>query len=263
MRRILLIVALAALTGCASQEYAMYAETQRKIAEAQAMSDTAKYAALAEIARQGDTAAKVAAVISINMMGNGSSVASRTPQIVAPESIGDKALKWTGVLLPSLTQFYSISANRQIAVTQSNNQAAIAQSTNNTFATMNGNMATSNTAIANAGFTAATTIANSGLTAVTTTAANGLTATQNVATAGINGVVTTGANGLTAATNINAASNTAITNVSNAANTSIQTLSNQIPNLQPNITTTTSNTTTTNNNLTCPTGTTLVNGSCQ
>ena len=209
MRKIVAVIAvLATLTGCASQEYALYADAQKKIAEAQAMSDAARYAALAEIAKQGDTAAKVAAVMSLQM-GSGSNNGPRVQHVNPPKSIGDTALQWTSVLLPSLTQFYSISANRQVAITQSNNQAAIAQSTNSTFATMNTNQATSNTAIANAGFTAVTAVANSGLTT-----------TQNVVT----------------------------------------TLSNQIPNLQPNVTTTTS---TTNNNLTCPVGQTLVTGTCQ
>ncbi len=234
-----------ALTGCATKDYALYAETQQKIAQANAMSDAARYAALAEIAKQGDSAAKVAAVMSLQMSGGGSS-GPRVQQVNPPRSVGDVALQWTSVLLPTLSNLYGINANRQVAITQSNNQAAIAQSTNNTFATMNSNMATSNTAIA-----------NSGLTAVTTTAANGLTATQNVATAGITGIVTTAANGLTTATTISNNANTAITNVSTSANNSIQTLANQIPNLQPNVTTTT-----TNNNLTCPAGKTLVNGSC-
>ena len=236
-----------ALSGCATQDYKLYAETQGKIAQAQAMSDTARYAALAEIAKQGDSAAKVAAVMSLNMTGN-NNVNIRASQMNPPKTIGDTALQWTSILLPSLTQFYSISANRQVSIAQSNNQAAIAQSTNNTFATMSNNQATSNVAIANSGLTAATSIA-----------ASGLTATQNVATAGITGIVSTAANGLTAATTISNNANTAIVNVSNAANTSIQTISNTIPNLQPNVTT---NTTTTNNNLTCPIGKTLVNGSC-
>jgi len=287
MKKLALIaLAALALTGCAtSKDYQLYAETQQKIAHANAMAETARYAALAEIAKSGDSASKVAAVISLNMGGGGQGV-KPPQQVLPPKTFGDTALQWTSVLLPSLTNIYGINANRQVAITQSNNQAAIATSTNNTFASMNNNMATSNTAIANAGLTAVTTvansglttannIANSGLTAVTTTAANGLNATTDVAKTGMNAIVTTGANGLTAVTNvsnagltaataINASSNTAMTNVSNAANTSIQTLTNQLKDLQPNVTTTTTtNNNTTNNNLTCPAGKTLVNGSCQ
>lgn len=244
-------LAVLALTGCAtSKDYQLYAETQQKIAHATAMAETARYAALAEIAKSGDSASKVAAVISLNMSGGGQGV-KPPQQVLPPRTWGDTALQWTSVLLPSLTNIYGINANRQVAITQSNNQAAIATSTNNTFAAMNNNMATSNTAIANSGLTAVTNVANSGLTAVTTTAANGLNATADVAKAGMTGIVTTGANGLTAVTAVNASSNTAITSVSNAANTSIQTLANALKDIKPNVTTTTTTSNTTTNNNQC------------
>lgn len=257
MRKTALAIAASALTltGCATTDYKLYTETQVKIAQAsaqaEAMKESARYAALAEIAKTGDSAARVAAVMSINFGANAPGGKQPMPaQVAPPVHWSDTALKWTGVILPTLTNtatvLYAANANKQVALAQSNNAAAVAASTNATFATMSNNQATSSTAIANAGFTAATNIANSGLTAVTTTAANGLTATQNVATAGITGIVTTAANGLTAATSISTNANTAITNVSNAANASIQTLANAIPNLQPNVTTTTSTTTTTN-----------------
>jgi hypothetical protein len=233
IKNIAIALTVAVMTvGCATnKDYQLYAETQQKIAQAQAMSDTARYAALAEIAKTGDSGARVAAVMSINF-GSQSGNSPRVQQVNPPKTFGDTALQWTSVLLPSLTNIYGITANRQVAVTQSNNAAAVAQSTNATFATMNGNMATSNTAIANSGFTAVTTVANSGLTAVT-----------NVANTGIAQVGTTAAAGLTAVTNVNASSNTAITNVANAANTSIKAVADIIPQLQPNVTTTT----TTNN----------------
>ena len=234
-------VALIGLTGCASNDYRLYAETQTKIAQANRDAEIARYQALAKIAETGDSASRVAAVISLNITGAGGGAAARQLPVNPPQSLGDKALQWTSVLLPSLTQVYGINANRQIAITQSNNQAAVARSTNETFATMNGNMATSNTAIAGAGFTAVTNVANSGLTAVT-----------NVANTGIAQVGATAADGLTAVTAVNASSNTAITNVSNAANASIQAVSATIPLIQPNVTTTTSTTTTTTNNTTTP-----------
>lgn len=232
-----IITATVALVGCGTTEqYKMYAETQKSIAQANAMAETARYAALAEIAKTGDSGARVAAVMSINFGAQGGN-GPRVQQIAPPKTFGETALQWTSVLLPSVTNLYGISANRQVAITQSNNQAAVAKSTNDTFATMNGNMATSNTAIAGAGFTAVTNVANSGLTATT-----------NVANTGIAQVGTTAAAGLTAATNIGNTANTAIVNVSNAANTSIQNLSSQLPNLQPNVTTTTTTTNNTTNN---------------
>jgi hypothetical protein len=226
------------LSGCASNDYKLYAETQQSIAQAQVMSDTARYQALTEIAKTADPGARVAAVMSINFGSQGGN-GPRVQQVAPPKSFGDTVLQWTSVLLPSLTNIYGISANRQVAITQSNNAAAVAQSTNSTFATMNGNMATSNTGIANSGFTSVTNVANSGLTAVT-----------NVANTGIGQVGTTAAAGLTAVTAVNANSNTAITNVANAANTSIQAIADVIPQLQPTVTTTTTSTTT--NNTTSP-----------
>jgi hypothetical protein len=219
------------LTGCATnKDYQLYAETQQKIAQANAMAETARYAALAEIAKTADPGARVAAVMSINFGAQGSN-SPRTNQIAAPKTFGETALQWTSILLPSLTNIYGITANRQIAITQSNNATAVAKSTNDTFATMNGNMATSNTAIANAGFTAVTNVANTGIAQVGTTAAAGLTAV----------------------TAVNASSNTAITNVSNAANASIKAVADVIPQIQPNVTTsTTTSTTTTNNNTVAP-----------
>jgi hypothetical protein len=219
---IMSVISILALTGCATDDYKRYSETQAAIASARSNAEVARYQALAEIARSGDSTAKVAAVMSLQM---GSSQNTPQPQLIAPRSAGDIALQWASVLVPSVTQLYGINANKQVAITQSNNQAAVAQSTNATFATMNGNMATSNTAIANAGFTSVTNVANTGIAQVGTTAAAGLTAV----------------------TTVNANSNTAITNVSNAANASIKAVADVIPLLQPNVTTTTTSTTTNNN----------------
>lgn len=209
MRKLFLAACgLVFLAGCAtSKDYQLYAETQQKIAQANAMAETARYAALAEIAKSADPGARVAAVMSLNF---GASTNGPRPQMInPPKSFGDTALQWTSALLPSLTQFYGISANRQIAVTQSNNQAAIATSTNNTFAAMSNNMATSNAAIANSGLAAATTISGQGTTA-------------------LNNIVTN--------------NNATINSMNQTNGTTITNLVNTIPQLQPNITTTTTTT---------------------
>lgn len=216
MRKITLIAAALALltVGCASNnDYKLYADTQRAIAQAHRDADIARYQALSKIAETGDSASKVAAVMSLNMGGGNTS--PRVQPVNPPKSMAETALQWTSVLLPSVTSLYGINANRQVAVTQSNNAAAVAKSTNETFATMNSNMATSNTAIANSGLTSATTIANTGLTSVTSVANTGM---NNLSGLGIKIVET-------------------------------------IPLLQPNITTTTTNAnpvTTTTNNTTTP-----------
>lgn len=128
-------LALAALSGCATNDYALYADTQKAIAQARAVSETARYNALAEIAKQGDTAAKVAAVLSIQMSGN-ASPNQNTQNINPPKTFGDTALQWTSILLPSLTQIYGINQNARTAITQSNNATAASISQSNTQATI-------------------------------------------------------------------------------------------------------------------------------
>lgn len=282
LKTILVAPIVLLFAGCASQNYQLYAETQRAIAQANAVVEAARYNALQEIAKTGDTAAKVAAVMSIQM-GSG----NNRPQqhINPPEDWSDKALKWAGIILPSATQLYGIHANRQIAITQSNNQAAVAQSTNQTFGQMSTNMANSNTNIAQSGFTAlnsaGTTMANiansglttasnlgtAGITGINQTAVSALTATTNVANNGFTGITNTAANGFTGITNTAANGLTATTNVSRDSNSTIQALGTQsvtninnltqanrsiIENLASKLTGTTTTTTTTNTTTTNP-----------
>lgn len=124
MKLIATILCALALTGCATAEYAAYAD----IHKAQAASQTARYQALADIAKQGDTAAKVAAVMSLQM----GAVQNQT-QIAAPKSFGDQLLQWTSVLLPTATQIYSVSKQAQVGIAQSNNATALGVSTNAAF----------------------------------------------------------------------------------------------------------------------------------
>lgn len=229
------------LGGCASSgpsNYALYAETQAKIAQAHAVAETARFNALSEIAKTGDSAAKVAAVLSIQLSGNSGGNQRNQQVIAAPEDWDQKLLKWAGVILPTVTQGLAIGAQihaantqKQIAVTQSNNAAATAQSTNNTFAAMSGNMATSNAAIAKSGFDAVgaagnalTTVATSGLTAVQNTASSGFTATQNTAAAGLNATQNVATAGLTSSTTLGTAGINGVNTASNAGLTAATTL---------------------------------------
>lgn len=253
MTKSILIIGLVGfvLAGCASgpSNYQLYADTQAKIAQANAVSDTARYNALLEIAKNGDSAAKVAAVLSIQMNQMGGTRPQQ--QIAPPEDWDTKLLKWAGILVPTMTQLYGIHSNKQIAVTQSNNAAATAQSTNNTFAAMSNNMATSNTNIAKAGFDA---VSAAG-TALTNVATAGLTANQNTALAGFNNSTVLGTAGITG---VNAATTTGITGI-NTAIASGNTLTNNIATgyttalqsaiakLTGTTTTTTTTTTVTNN----------------
>ena len=124
MKLLALVVCSVALTGCATKEYQAYADVHKAHAQAQA----ARYQALADIAKQGDTTAKVAAVMSLQMGG-----AQGQSHIAAPKSFGEQMLQWTAVLLPSMTQIYSVGKQAQVGITQSNNAREIGISTNAAF----------------------------------------------------------------------------------------------------------------------------------
>ena len=85
MKYLVALLTVLVLTGWASgpSNYAVYAETQAKIAQAHAVAETAKYNALVEIAKNGDSAAKVAAVLSIQINNTNT---NRQQQQLAPPS---------------------------------------------------------------------------------------------------------------------------------------------------------------------------------
>ena len=123
MKLIAPLFAVLVLSGCA-HEYTAYAEAHK----AQAAAQTARYQALADIARQGDTTAKVAAVMSLQM---GSP--QQNTQINAPKNWADYALQWTGLLLPTFGQVYTINKQTSLGLRQSDNATALGVSTNAAF----------------------------------------------------------------------------------------------------------------------------------
>ena len=125
MKTIITILCAFALTGCATAEYQAYADVHKANAQAQA----ARYQALADIAKQGDTTAKVAAVMSLQMGGQ----QQQASQIAAPKSVGDQLLQWTATLMPSLTNIYGINKQTSLGMRQSDNAAALGISTNAAF----------------------------------------------------------------------------------------------------------------------------------
>jgi hypothetical protein len=130
MKTIFTMIAVLSLTGCATKEYQAYADVHK----AQAAAQTARFQALADIARQGDTTAKVAAVMSLQMGGNG----QQGQQVAAPKSWSDYALQWTGLLLPTVGQIYTINKQTGLGMRQSDNATALGISTNNAFVGMAG-----------------------------------------------------------------------------------------------------------------------------
>ena len=123
------IVALS-LTGCGTtSNYQLYAQTQENIAVARAQSEIERYKALQAIANSGDTTARVAAVIALQQ---GSPQSNTGPRIEQPTNPGDTALRWAGVLVPSLTQIYGIGKSTDLAIINSNNNKEIAINSNET-----------------------------------------------------------------------------------------------------------------------------------
>jgi hypothetical protein len=131
MRKSILAGAIGVLTlsGCATgtSDYERYAQAQENIALARAETETAKYKALETIALKGDAGASAVAAMGIAM---GTSSGSRDQQLIQPRSTTDKLLPWASLLVPSLTQFYSIQKNAEISIVNSNNSLS-AQKSNN------------------------------------------------------------------------------------------------------------------------------------
>jgi hypothetical protein len=150
MKLIAIILTVLALTGCANtSQYQAYADAHK----AQASAQSARYQALADIAKQGDTTAKVAAVMSLQMGGQ-----QQQSQIAAPKTAGDHLIQWTSILLPSLTNIYGINKQAQVGIAQSNNATSLGISTNAAFVGLAGkiqapaaNVTTTSTIGANSG----------------------------------------------------------------------------------------------------------------
>lgn len=128
MKKVISIVALIALTGCASHgEY--YASIERanalqvEAAQAKASADAERIAALTLLAESGDESAKIAAVVSLAMMGQ---QGDRQVQMIQPRPQQSEALQWAQTLVPfaglAMQSYYGYSLGK----VQSDNNAAVA-----------------------------------------------------------------------------------------------------------------------------------------
>lgn len=124
------VLTLLAASGCASDDYRLYAESQAAIHTARANADAERYRAMASIAQSGDTTAKVAAMFAMQAAGNGG---QQPAHIAAPKSTAEVARDWLGMILPVAIQGYGIHANSQVMMRQSDNSARVAESTNAAF----------------------------------------------------------------------------------------------------------------------------------
>ena len=127
MRYLILFIALM-LSACATNDYRSYAEAQSNVAAARANAETARYAALSEIAKNGDASSKIAAVMALALGNQGTAQAQ---QIAAPPQ--SDALAWASILVPSVTNIAGMAFNARVAMANADNNARISESTNNAF----------------------------------------------------------------------------------------------------------------------------------
>ena len=119
MKRIILATAVTlTLTACATNQdayYAAIAAREARQAEQELRADTA----IAQMAASGDAQAKGMALMHFAMKAN--SAKSSQQMIAAPKSTAEALLPWAALIVPSITQFYSITKNAEMAINSSNN----------------------------------------------------------------------------------------------------------------------------------------------
>lgn len=163
--KILAIAVLLLLTGCAtSKEYASYLAAHQAAHEAKASAEKARYAAIAEIAKNSaDPSARTAAVMAL-AMGKSES------QVVPPAPPQDKVLQWASILMPTLTNIATAGFSYRAGVVASNNSRDVTIAGYNTFGTM-----------ASSGFGALQGVASSGFNANADIAAAGFNSASTIA----------------------------------------------------------------------------------
>jgi protein involved in sex pheromone biosynthesis len=123
MKRIILATAVAlTLTACATNQDAYYqaiAAREQRQAEQELRADTA----IAQMAASGDAQAKGMALMHFAMKAAGGAKQAQQA-IAAPKTMAESLLPWASLIVPSITQFYSITKNAEIAINSSNNALA-------------------------------------------------------------------------------------------------------------------------------------------
>jgi hypothetical protein len=122
MKRIILATAVAlTLTACATNQEAYYKAVEareNRLAQQELRIDSA----ITEMAAAGGPEAKGMGIMYFGMKSAGAKQAQQ--MIAAPKSIADSLLPWASLIVPSLTQWYSITKNAEIAINSSNNSLA-------------------------------------------------------------------------------------------------------------------------------------------
>jgi hypothetical protein len=121
MKLIATLAAALTLTACATGNdayYAAIAEREKRQAEQELRADTA----IAQMASGGDAQAKGMAIMYFAQKASGAKANQQA--IAAPKSTAEALLPWASLIVPSITQLYSITKNAEIAINSSNNALA-------------------------------------------------------------------------------------------------------------------------------------------
>jgi len=121
MKLIATLAAALTLTACATGNdayYAAIAEREKRQAEQELRADTA----IAQMASGGDAQAKGMAIMYFAQKASGAKASQQA--IAAPKSTAEAILPWASLIVPSITQIYSITKNAEIALNSSNNALA-------------------------------------------------------------------------------------------------------------------------------------------
>jgi hypothetical protein len=121
MKRIILAITVAlTLTACATNQDAYYKAIEareNRLAQQELRADSA----IADMASAGDPQAKGMAIMYFATK-NASKAAQQA--IAAPKSVAEQILPWASILVPSLTQLYSIQQNTAVQLRHSDNALA-------------------------------------------------------------------------------------------------------------------------------------------
>ena len=121
MKLIATLAAALTLTACATGNDSYYAAVEareKRLAEQEMRADMA----IVEMATKGDAQAKGAAQMYFALKNAGAK--SSQQMIAAPKSTAEALLPWASLIIPSVTQFYSIAKNAELAINSSNNALA-------------------------------------------------------------------------------------------------------------------------------------------
>ena len=139
MKKFLLLAPLL-LASCATN-YDGYAEANVKIAQARAQSESERYKAMAAIALNGDSAAKVAAVMSM-ALGQPNQAQH---QLAPPKSAADTTLQAIATVLPAIAQIYGINRQVALGIEQVRGNSENVASTNSAFTNIASQIKSNNT----------------------------------------------------------------------------------------------------------------------